>query len=80
MKVNLPVINEQVSFKAEQQLISTTDLKGVITSVNDDFAQVSGFTREELIGKNHNVIRHPDMPRAAFKQLWEITLTTKLTQ
>jgi len=71
MKVNLPVTNEQVSFKTEQQLISTTDLKGVITSVNQDFIEVSGFSREELIGKSHNIVRHPDMPCAAFKQVWD---------
>lgn len=71
MKINLPVIDEQVSFKAEQQLISTTDLKGIITSANDDFVEVSGYSRDELIGKNHNIIRHPDMPCAAFKQVWD---------
>jgi PAS domain S-box-containing protein len=50
---------------------STTDLKGKITDVSEAFCDISGFTREEIIGKNHNVIRHPDMPKSAFKDLWK---------
>ena len=52
-------------------IISRTDLNGVITYVNDTFAEISGYAPEELIGKPHNIIRHPDMPRSAFKELWE---------
>ncbi|EAR62709.1 methyl-accepting chemotaxis protein [Oceanospirillum sp. MED92] len=51
-------------------ILSTTDLKGAVTYVNRDFEQLSGFTKEELIGKNHNAVRHPDMPPAAFEDLW----------
>ncbi|MDN4501214.1 PAS domain-containing methyl-accepting chemotaxis protein [Alteromonadaceae bacterium BrNp21-10] len=69
MRKNQHVVNEEVKFVEE--LVSTTDLRGVITSVNDDFVRVSGFSREELIGKNHNVVRHPDMPSAAFADLWQ---------
>jgi aerotaxis receptor len=54
-----------------QLIISRTDLKGVITYVNETFAQISGYEPEELIGKPHNIIRHPDMPRSAFADLWE---------
>jgi PAS domain S-box-containing protein len=50
---------------------SSTDLKGYITEVSDAFCDISGYTREELIGKPHNIIRHPDMPKSAFKDLWE---------
>jgi len=50
---------------------STTDLKGRIVDVSDAFCSISGFTREELIGKPHNIIRHPDMPKSAFKNLWD---------
>ena len=71
MKVNLPVTQQNFDYPAEWQLISTTDLKGQITYVNEDFIKVSGFEWDELIGKPHNVIRHPDMPPAAFKDLWE---------
>lgn len=53
-----------------QIIISRTDLKGVITYVNDTFAQISGYEPEELIGKPHNIIRHPDMPKSAFAELW----------
>jgi aerotaxis receptor len=52
-------------------IISRTDLKGVITYVNDTFAKISGYTPEELIGKPHNILRHPDMPKSAFKEMWE---------
>jgi PAS domain S-box-containing protein len=52
-------------------LVSKTDLEGIITYCNDAFIEVSGFSREELIGKSHNRVRHPDMPPAAFKDLWD---------
>ncbi|WP_456392070.1 PAS domain-containing protein [Nitratifractor sp.] len=52
-------------------IISRTDLKGVITYVNETFAHISGYEPEELIGKPHSIIRHPDMPKSAFKDLWE---------
>jgi len=50
---------------------STTDLKGRILEVSDAFCHISGYTREELVGKPHNVIRHPDMPKSAFKEMWD---------
>jgi len=52
-------------------IISRTDLNGVITYVNDTFAKISGYSAEELIGKPHNILRHPDMPKSVFKDLWE---------
>ena len=52
-------------------IVSKTNSKGVITYVNDRFCEISGYTRDELIGKPHNIIRHPDMPRSAFKDLWD---------
>ncbi len=52
-------------------IVSKTNPKGVITYVNDKFCEISGYTRDELIGKPHNIIRHPDMPREAFKGLWD---------
>ena len=51
-------------------LVSETDLKGYITSVNDRFCDVAQYKREDLIGLNHNVVRHPDMPKEAFKTMW----------
>lgn len=71
MKINMPVTQVEKTFIGDTTLVSTTDLKGVITSANDDFVQVSGFALEELVGRSHNVVRHPDMPPAAFENLWE---------
>jgi len=52
-------------------LVSETDAKGIITFANDEFCHYAGYTIDELIGKPHNKVRHPDMPRAAFKDLWD---------
>ncbi len=52
------------------QLVSTTDLKGVITYCNDTFCRIAGFSKEELLGQNHNIVRHSDMPKAAFADMW----------
>ncbi len=70
MKNNQPVTQREVHFPPNSYLVSRTDLKGVITYANDAFVDISGFSREELIGKNHNLVRHPDMPEAAFRDLW----------
>lgn len=67
---NYPVTGKERDYSPDIRIISTTDLKGILTYSNDDFKQVSGFTEEELVGKNHNVVRHPDMPPAAFADLW----------
>jgi aerotaxis receptor len=71
MKKNLPITQREHHYPAEQRIISSTDLKGAITHVNDVFLSISGFTPEELMHKNHNVVRHPDMPPAAFQLLWD---------
>ena len=57
-------------FPKDAKIISFTDLKGVITKVNKPFIEISGFTEEELIGKPHNIVRHPDMPAAVFALMW----------
>ena len=57
--------------KSDDFLVSQTDDKGVILFANDDFCKVAGYSLEELVGKPHNLVRHPDMPKAAFKDLWE---------
>ena len=71
MRVNLPVTQREYEFPDDQLLVSTTDTKGVITHCNPAFMRVSGFDHSELIGQPHNLIRHPDMPRAVFKLLWD---------
>lgn len=70
MKVNLPVTQREKPYPRGQYLVSKTDLKGIITYANDAFVELSGFTREELVGKSHNIVRHPDMPPQAFEDLW----------
>jgi len=57
-------------FKCNEMFFSTTDLKGIILSGNEVFVRISGFSTDELYGRPHNTIRHPDMPRAAFALLW----------
>jgi len=52
-------------------IVSKTDLDGVITFVNDEFCKISGYSEEELVGKNHNIIRHPDVEKEVFERLWE---------
>ena len=52
-------------------LVSETNEKGVITFANDDFCKIVGYELDELIGKPHNIIRHTDMPKVAFKSLWD---------
>jgi aerotaxis receptor len=52
-------------------LVSETDEKGIINFANNDFCEVAEYTLEELIGQPHNMVRHPDMPKAAFKSLWD---------
>ncbi|MFA7243459.1 MAG: methyl-accepting chemotaxis protein [Sulfuricellaceae bacterium] len=71
MKINLPVTQVEVPFPKGKIIVSKTDLKGAITYASDAFVELSGFTREELIGKNHNIVRHPDMPPQAFAWLWD---------
>ncbi|BCD68879.1 PAS domain-containing protein [Nitratiruptor sp. YY09-18] len=55
----------------DELIISRTDLRGIITYANETFAYISGYKPEELIGKPHNILRHPDMPKRVFKELWE---------
>lgn len=70
MRTNLPVTNTERTYSADKKLISSTDLKGKITHCNEAFVEISGYSREELIGQPHNLIRHPDMPEAAYASMW----------
>ncbi len=70
MRKNLPVTQREVKMSERGRLITTTDPRGVITYCNDEFVDISGFSREELVGQPHNVIRHPDMPSAVFEGMW----------
>lgn len=70
MRKNLPVTDRERTFSPNQKLISSTDLKGKIRHCNQAFVDISGFTREELIGQPHNIVRHPDMPPEAYETMW----------
>ena len=70
MRLNLPVTQQNYDFPGDELLVSSTNTKGEITHCNPAFVRVSGFVYDELIGQPHNLIRHPDMPAAAFKDMW----------
>nr|WP_297457425.1 PAS domain-containing methyl-accepting chemotaxis protein [uncultured Halomonas sp.] len=71
MRDNQPVTQREYQLSDEHYLITRTDLKGRITFANPAFVEVSGYTRDELIGAAHSIVRHPDMPEAAFANLWQ---------
>lgn len=71
MKINQPITNVEYQLRDDIAIISRTDAKGMIVDCNDDFVLASGFTKEELIGQPHNILRHPDMPTEAFRDMWD---------
>lgn len=64
-------INEEIQLDPKRYIVSKTDPAGVITYANDYFTEICQYTHDELIGYPHNIVRHPDMPRIAFKLMWE---------
>lgn len=76
----MEVRNGEVLLDERSMLVSETDARGIIVYADEAFVKYSGYTLEELIGKNHNIIRHPDMPRAAFKELWNNVKSGKVWQ
>ena len=71
MRNNQPVTQREHQVAENQRLISTTNLKGMITYCNEVFIDISGFSREELMNAPHNMVRHPDVPAAVFAHMWE---------
>ena len=71
MKMNKQITDVEHILTDSDSIVSNTNLKGVITYVNEAFIRISGYSREELIGVSHNVVRHPDMPPEAFADLWK---------
>jgi len=71
MRRGQTIQNKEVTFSDKQELVSTTDTRGVITYANEVFCDIAGYTNDELMGKSHNILRHPDMPKAAFKDMWD---------
>jgi len=70
MRINDPVTDNEIHLGTDQTLVSRTNLKGVITYVDHDFIEVSGFSESELLNQDHNMVRHPDMPEEVFQDLW----------
>lgn len=71
MRKNLPITNQEIKVPINSVLISCTDMKGRISYVSQDFANISGFSEEEMLGEPHNLIRHPDVPPEIFREMWE---------
>ncbi len=69
-------INEEFTFE-KGLILSSTNLNGIITYANRKFCEISGYSKDELTGHNHNIVRHPDMPKSAFKELWKTILSGK---
>ncbi len=78
MRLNTPVHGVEYPLVDGRTIVSTTDMLGRITYANPYFVEVSGYRREELLGEPHNILRHPDMPAAAFADLWD-TIKTGMT-
>ncbi len=68
---------DEVPYPEGRLIVSRTDPSGIITQVNESFCEISGYSRDELIGQPHSLLRHPDMPAAAFRDLWETVLAGK---
>lgn len=71
MRKNSPVKDNEIRIRADRFIVSSTTPKGVITDVNEYFCEVAGFQPDELLGQAHNIVRHPDMPQAVFKLMWD---------
>jgi len=74
----MPVATKtEKTFAEDEIIVSKTDTKGIVTYGNELFIKMSGYTEQELMGANHNIIRHPDMPKIVFKLLWDTVQAKK---
>jgi PAS domain S-box-containing protein len=71
MNLFISPIDKEVSWDKNMELVSKTDQNGTIKYCNENFVNISGYEEHELVGKPHNIIRHPDMPKVIFKILWD---------
>ena len=78
LEENITLLNQYKQVVDESLLVSKTDTKGVITYSNDAFAKISGYSMEELIGKSHNIVRHKDVPKKIYKEMWETIKAKKV--
>lgn len=67
----ITLVNDEIKMKDNDFIVSKTDAKGIITYCNEIFIKMSFYKEDELIGQNHNIIRHPEMPKAAFRLAWD---------
>jgi len=74
---NIKLLGEYKNAVDRSSIVSKTDKSGRITYANAEFCKISGYTQEELIGKSHNIVRHPDMSKSAFKKMWKTILAKK---
>lgn len=65
------IVDTEVLYPDGKLIVSRTDIKGIITHCNQSFVDMSGYTEDEIIGQPHSILRHPDMPAAAFQDLWD---------
>jgi aerotaxis receptor len=74
-------INEEVRFEdvnpTERPVVSKTDIRGIITYTNSMFRALSGYEKGEMVGRPHNIVRHPDMPKKIFEEMWDTILNGK---
>ena len=70
MRNNQPITQVETLLPEGEFIYSRTDLRGIIVEANEAFAHISGYRREDMIGQPHNMVRHPDMPEQAFKDMW----------
>ncbi len=75
---NVYMLHQYKNAIDSSNIVSKTDVNGVITYVNEEFCKISGYSKEELVGKNHNVVRHPDVPKERFEQFWKTILAKKI--
>jgi aerotaxis receptor len=73
-------LNQETILSDDAFLVSETDDKGIITFANKEFCNIAEYTLEDLMGKNHNIVRHKDMPKAAFKDAWDTIKSGKVWQ
>lgn len=71
LALNIAPINKEKTFGENELIVSRTDTRGIITYCNRTFINISGYSEAELLRKPHSIIRHPDMPKAVFKLLWD---------
>lgn len=71
-KNNIQILDKEIVMNDNDFIVSKTNTKGIISYCNETFMNMSNYQEKELLGKNHNIIRHPDMPKAAFKLAWDL--------